>query len=107
MAYDLSFLAKGVVNLMLSVVGVILGLRFILKLFSANAGNEFVNWIYETSAEILGPFRGIFPTPNLDGFVIEFSTIFAIMVYSILGMFAFYLIDLLTPDEPAKRSRKK
>ena len=103
MKYDLASIAKGVVNLMLTIVGVILSLRFILKLFGANAQNDFVNWVYETSAEIIGPFRGIFPAPNLDGFVIEFSTIFAIVVYAILGMLAFYLIDLLTPERETRR----
>lgn len=104
MKYDLAYIAKGIVNLMLTVVGVILGLRFILKLFGANAANDFVNWIYETSAEILGPFRNIFPSANLEGFVIEFSTIFALLVYSIIGMLAFYVIDILTP--PSERARK-
>lgn len=103
MKNDLAYVAKGIVNLMLTIVGVILGLRFILKLFSANAGNDFVNWIYETSAEILGPFRNIFPSSNLDGFVIEFSTIFALLVYSIIGMLAFYVIDLLTPQKKGRR----
>lgn len=104
MNYDLSYISKGIVNLMLTVVGVLLSLRFVLKLFSADATNDFVNWVYETSAEILGPFRGIFPAPNLDGFVIEFSTIFALMVYSIVGMLAFYVIELITI--PTSRKRK-
>lgn len=103
MKYDLPNFVKGIVNLMLGVVGVLLGLRFILKLFSANAANGFVNWVYESSAEILGPFRGVFPAANLEGAVVEFSTIFAVVVYAILGMFAFYLIDLLTPDEAPRR----
>lgn len=105
MTYDLEYIAKAIVNLMLAVVGSILGLRFILKMFGANTGNDFVNWVYESSAEILGPFRNIFPSANLDGFVIEFSTIFALLVYSILGMFAFYLIDILTPEKPVKRKK--
>lgn len=98
MKYDLSRVAKGFVELMLGVVGVMLGLRFILKLFSANPGNDIVNWIYETSAEILGPFRNVFPAPNLEGSIVEFSTIFALLVYTLIGMLAFYVIDLLTPD---------
>ena len=103
MSYDLANIAKGIVNFMLSIVGVLLGLRFILKLFSANASNDVVNWIYETSGEILGPFRGIFPAPNLDGAVVEFSTIFALVVYAILGMLAFYLIDILSPTKKRRK----
>lgn len=100
---SLQNIAKSLVNIVLTVVGALLGLRLILKLFGANADNSFVNWIYESSAEILGPFRGIFPSPNLDGFVIEFSTLFALMVYAILGMLAFYVIELLTPVQKPKR----
>ena len=103
---NLSVFAKGVVNFMLTVVGVILGFRFILKLFAANPSNSFVNWIYESSGEILGPFRNVFPTANLDGFVIEFSTIFALVVYSIVGMLAFYLIDLLSVGVSSTVKRK-
>ena len=99
---SLEYILKGIVNFMLAIVGFFLGLRFILKLFGANADNGFVNWIYENSAEILGPFRNVFPAANLDGFVIEFSTIFALLVYGLIGMLAFYLIELLTPT-PRRR----
>lgn len=95
---SLATLTKSLIQFMITLVGALLGLRFILKLFAANPNNGFVNWMYETSSEILGPFRGIFPSPNLDGFVIEFSTIFALIVYSILGMLLFYIVDILTPE---------
>ena len=108
MRSTLARVAGGIVSLMLTIVGVLLGLRFLLKLFGANASNGFVNWIYEVSGEILGPFRGVFPQANIDGFVIEFSTIFALMVYMIIGLLAFYLIDLLAPSyETATVVRKK
>lgn len=93
------------VNLILAIVGVLLGLRFILKLFGANSSIEIVNWIYQTSGDILSPFRGIFPTENVNGFVIEFSTLFAMLVYGILGMLAFYLISILTPNKDVKREK--
>lgn len=74
-----------------------LGLRFILKLFGANASNDFVNWIYETSGAILDPFRGIFPTQVYKStFVIEFSTIFAMIIYAIIAMLLVYIIELIT-----------
>ena len=108
MKYDIAYIAKGLVNLMLAVVGVMLALRFILKLFGANSANDFVNWIYQTSGEILGPFRGIFPSARLDdGFVIEFSTIFAMLVYVLIAMLAFYVIELLTPRTETVVKKKK
>lgn len=95
----------GLVNVIQAIIGVILGLRIILRLFGANPANDFVNWVYETSGEILGPFRGIFPNPNLDGFVIDFTAIFALLVYGLVIMLAVYLIDLLTPPSTT-RSKK-
>lgn len=95
MRHTVAWVAQGIVNVMLGFVAALLGLRFILKLFNANATNDFVNWIYEVSSEILGPFRNVFTTANVDGFVIEFSTIFALMVYAIIGLLAYYVIDLL------------
>jgi hypothetical protein len=75
----------------------ILGLRFILKLFGANAGNDFVNWVYETSAAVLDPFRGIFPTQVFkSAFVIEFSTLFAIIIYALMAMLLVYIVELIT-----------
>jgi hypothetical protein len=75
----------------------ILGLRFILKLFGANASNVFVNWVYETSAAVLDPFRGIFPTQVFkSAFVIEFSTLFAIIIYALIAMLLVYVVELIT-----------
>lgn len=89
----------GLVNVIIGVVWTLLGLRFILRLFSANPDNGFVNWIYETSGEILGPFRGIFPSADLEGFVFDFTALFAMLVYGLIAMLAFYLIAALTPSE--------
>lgn len=81
------------IEIVLSIVGLFVGLRIILKLFGANSETPFVNWIYETSRGLIAPFAGMFPAPVLEGgFVIEFSSIFALIVYSIFG---FLLIELL------------
>lgn len=101
----LSELLKSLVNLLMSVVGVLLGFRFVLKLFAANPGNDFVNWVYRTSAEVLGPFRTMFPTQNVDGHIFEFSTLFALLVYGILAMLAFAAIDTLTPSKKVTKKR--
>lgn len=94
---NLSALLKSLVNLIVGVVVVLLGLRFILRLFSANPNNGFVEWIYNSSSEIMGPFRGIFPSANIEGSIFEFSALFAILIYGIIGMLAIYLIEILTP----------
>lgn len=97
----------GLINLIVGVVWSLLGLRFILRLFSANADNEFVNWIYETSGEVLGPFRGIFPSADLEGFVFDFTALFAMLVYGIVGLLALYLVVALTPKSSVTVRSKK
>lgn len=89
----------GLINLILAVSWILLGLRFILKLFAANPNNEFVEWVYATSGEILAPFRGIFPSANIEGFTIDFTALFGMLIYGLLAMLVIYLIDLLTPTK--------
>ncbi|MDP3993413.1 MAG: YggT family protein [Candidatus Doudnabacteria bacterium] len=81
------------INFVFGLVEVVLGLRFILRLFGASAQAPFVNWVYDTSQPLLAPFRGIFPSPaSIQGFVIEFTTLFAMLIYALIG---YFLIRLL------------
>tara|TARA_B100000676_G_C17435618_1_gene511549 strand:- start:32 stop:346 length:315 start_codon:yes stop_codon:yes gene_type:complete len=96
------------IYIVFSLVELMLGLRLVLKLFGANAGNAFVSWVYETSGAILDPFRGIFPTQVFEStFVIEFSTIFAMIIYAIIAMLLIYLVEAITRPIEKKVSRKK
>ena len=96
-------LLRGLVNLIVGIVVTILGLRFLLRLFNANANNEFVSWIYDSSAEIMGPFRGVFPVSNVEGSVIDFPALFAILVYLLIAFFVVYIINTL---DVASKKRK-
>lgn len=96
-------LLKSFVNLIVGIVVVILGLRFIFRLFAANAGNGLVEWVYNSSAEIMSPFRGIFPTATVDGSVIDFPALFAIFIYMLIGFFVIYIIDSLTVSTTKRR----
>ena len=79
-------------NTILGIVEFLLSFRIILKLFGASASAPFVSWIYETTQPLLTPFIGAFPSPRLEGgLVIEFSSLFALIVFAFVG----YLIDNL------------
>lgn len=74
------------IRILTSIAEFFLGLRFLLRLFNANAGAPFVKWIYDTSDSLLYPFRGIFPNQILSGgHVFEITTLFAIMAYAVLS----------------------
>lgn len=82
------------INLVLGIVEIILSLRLILKFLGANSGAPFVRWLYATSVPLLQPFQGIFPTPTLEGrFTLEFSTLFALVVYALIGYFILEVLD--------------
>ena len=92
----------------LALVESFLGLRFILRLFNANAAADFVRWIYENTQPLLAPFVNVFPSTRLEGgFTIEFSTLFALLVYGLIGFLILYLVDSLAPAITTKKVSRK
>ena len=89
--------AVNLLNLFVGAVELVLGLRFVLKLFGANASNGFVSWVYEMSDVLLSPFRGIFPAEVFENrYVLEFTTLFAMLMYAVLGLLITALINAIT-----------
>lgn len=84
------------INIIIGIAQFFLGIRIILKLFGASATAPFVQWIYTTSDSLLYPFEGIFPTTTLDGrFIIEFSALFALIIYTLVGYFLIQLLFMI------------
>lgn len=52
--------ARRVVGLVFGVLVTLIGLRILLLLFGANAGNGLVDFIYGITEPMVAPFRGIF-----------------------------------------------
>ena len=81
------------INIVQSIFIGFLLIRFFLRLFGASESAPFVHWIYETSFAILSPFEGAFPSPTFQqGVILEFSTLFAILIYAVV---AWLLIELV------------
>ena len=96
------------INFFTILVGLFLGMRVLLRLFGANPEAAFVDWVYTSSSVLLQPFRGIFPTETIArDYVIDFTALFALLVYGLLGMALLSLVVHLTPDEPAVVTKKK
>lgn len=84
------------INIIIGIAQFFLGLRVVLKLFGASSAAPFVQWVYNTSQPLLYPFEGIFPTTTLDGrFIIEFSALFAFIIYTLVGYFLSQLILMI------------
>ena len=92
-----------VINLVVSLIEIFLGLRFIFRLFGANPAAPFVAWLYEMTAPLLEPFQGAFPSPVIEeGFVFEFTTLIAMLVYSLLGWFLLQLLVSMAPEKTSQ-----
>jgi uncharacterized protein YggT (Ycf19 family) len=96
------------VNLITSLVEFLLSLRIILKLFSASTVAPFVRWVYETTSPLLTPFQGMFPSPELSGgFELEFSAIFALMVYAFVGYLIVEALDTLRYQAERRTTKRR
>jgi hypothetical protein len=103
---SIRYLTNKLIYGLFSLVEAFLALRFILELFGANAANGFVSWIYEMSGVLLDPFRGVFPTTVFKNtFVLDFSSLFAIVMYSILAILILALLDVVTGAGSTKRKK--
>lgn len=105
---DIRYVAVNLLNFFTAVVESFLGLRFLLKLFGANGNNGFVDWVYEMSGALLEPFRGIFPSKVFENqYVLEFSTLFAMLMYAIIALLIMWLITAITPEPAATVVKKR
>jgi hypothetical protein len=65
----------------------LLAVRLLLALFAARQGNAFVQFIYSVTDLIYAPFRGIVPSPSVEGgFTLSLPIIIALVVYGLLHL---------------------
>jgi YggT family protein len=104
-----------IISFIVGIIQLILVLRFIFQLFNANEGAAFAQLIYGLSQPLLLPFVSIFPNIELaNGFVVELSTIVAIIVYGVVGMLLKRLFSVrkeprretVIREEPASREKR-
>lgn len=105
--FSLALLFSYLINLVIGLVEGILALRVILRLFGASSSVPFVSWVYDTSSELMAPFAGIFPTASVSpGFAIDFSALFAMIVYAIIGyllkLLVDYVVDAISHSGPRR-----
>jgi YGGT family len=88
--------------LLLGILEVLLALRILLKLIAANPNSPIASLIYSFTDLFLVPFAGLTPTPSAGGMVLEISTIFAMIIYALIGWAIERVIWLLfyRPREP-------
>ena len=84
---------RGLINFAALIIELLLVFRFVFKFFVVNPNTPFVAWIYAITGPLVSPFARILPNLKYSGFVVDFATITALIVYAI----AAYLILALLP----------
>jgi len=93
-------LVRDLATFITGLISTLLLFRFVLKLLGANAEASIVAWIFETTQPLLTPFLLAFPTSSIrGGFTLEFTTLFALFVYTFVG----YLIQELLETIEGRR----
>lgn len=83
---NLRYWATSIIYFLLGVLEVILGLRFIFRLFGANEDNDFILALYNLSHVFVGPFNNIFNDQTIGSHsVFELSTLVAMLIYALIG----------------------
>ena len=85
------------INIVLGVIEFLLSLRFIFKFFVVNVGTPFVAWVYDVTASLVSPFARILPDLKMGGFVVDFSTLVALIVYSLVGYLLLRIFSYVEP----------
>lgn len=94
------FRMNQVIWYILGFIEVLLIFRLTLKAMGANAFSGFTNFIYTITAPLALPFRGIVGESLNGSSIIEWSTLFAIVVYLVIAVGLVYLLDIVNPVTP-------
>lgn len=73
----------------------LLAIRMALKLIGANPNSWFTVLVYQLSDLFLWPFQNITLNPSFESFVLEITTIIAMLVYALIGWALVRLIWVL------------
>ena len=80
-----TFKASQLIWLLFGVLEVLIALRIGLKLIGANPDSPIVAMIYGFTSLFLFPFTGLIGSPTVGGMELEISSMFAILIYALIG----------------------
>ncbi len=90
------------------IIEILLLFRFLLKLFSANPANSFNVLVNVFSTPFMFLFAGLFSSTSLQasGSIIEWSTLVAMIVYTIIAWLTSLFFKLVKPIDPKEAEEK-
>jgi uncharacterized protein YggT (Ycf19 family) len=84
-----------VVTLLFTVLEVLLLLRFVLKLFGANAQQPLVSGLYGITEPLVRPFQGIFPEPSGPP-ALDLAALLAVAFFFLIAALIVALVRAIT-----------
>ena len=85
------------VNIIVGVIEFLLSLRFVFKFFVVNASAPFVAWLYGATASLVAPFARILPDFKAGNFVVDVTTLVALIVYVLIGYLILQIFSYVGP----------
>jgi YggT family protein len=76
------------------IVGAIF-IRVLLKVLGANTAVVFTQFMYGVTDPLLAPFRGVLPTFGSGRMILETSSLFAILIYGLIGIALARLVAIM------------
>ena len=76
---------RAFINIVAGIIALLLTIRLIFEFLVVNTGTPFVAWIYSVTAPLVAPFAKILPNWKFSGFVVDFATVAAIIVFALAG----------------------
>jgi YggT family protein len=92
-----------IIYTVLSVLVILLGLRFMLKLIAANPNSGFAVFIYGITKPFVAPFALLVGTPTSGGTIFEATTLIAIAIYALL-FWVIVRVLRVAADRPSART---
>ena len=89
-----------IVTLLFTVLEVLLLLRFILKLFGANANQALVSGLYRLTEPLVRPFQGIFPEPSGPP-ALDLAALLAVAFFFLIAALIVALVRAITANKGA------
>ncbi len=92
-------LTQRIVWFLVGLINTLIGLRFVLLLFGANRDVPFTDFIYSISEPFVAPFVGMFGEPEYGRAVLELSSLFAMLIYTLIGIGIVKALTLARPQD--------
>ena len=96
---------RAFVSIVVGIIELLLTFRLIFQFLVVNTGTPFVAWLYGVTAPLVAPFAKILPNWKVSGYVVDFATIAALIVFALAGallmmLFPYSRKEVVTYEAP-------